>query len=188
MQVGPTIIASTTAVFTPVVTLSLNVSPNVIASTTALFQPTFTNDTDEPEVPETPSTYNPTGGGGPAIYNRAYHRELRRTIRKAAGLLKEAPSKRAKRRRIKKVAKELRPHVEIFVPEAIPEVVHPDYKGLYAIGEQISILVKKIDEAKENEARRVETLQRLLEEYEREEARFQRREEEMMLLLIAEAT
>jgi hypothetical protein len=151
----------------------------------AFFTPTFS---DGSSVPETTSAYAPSGGGGPAIYSRAYQRDLRRTIMKAAGLLKEAPSKRAKKRRAKVIAKKLIPELEIFIPEAIPQVVHADYKGLFGAGEQLLRLLIQIEEKKTADAKLASDLQDLMDQYEVEERKFRRREEEIVLLLMAEAS
>lgn len=119
LQVGPTIIATATAVFTPVVTLSLNVSPTVIASTTSIFTPTVDSGATPPE-PETPSIYNPSGGGGPAFRSANYRKELKREIMRAVRRLQEAETPRARKRRAKKISRAL---VDTFDLEAIPPLL-----------------------------------------------------------------
>ena len=173
MQVGPTIITSTTAVFTPTVTLSLNVSPAIIVSTTTLFTP-IVNDGSVPPVVETPNPYNPTGGGGSnRFYTGKYRGELRQTILKAARLLSEAQSARSKKRKVKKAVEQIVQQIESFdikledlqyAPEDAPQSLTP------LIEAQINLmqLMMEMRQAKELGIARANELQALMEDYERE--------------------
>jgi len=190
LQVGPTIIATSTAVFTPTVTLSLNVSPAIIVSTTSVFQP-FADDGSAP--PEPPSQYNPTGGGGPAVFrSKRYRSDLRRTIVNAAKSLSEASSARAKKRKVKKFVQQIFDQVEAFdlslndlkfVSEHVPE----DYSSLIEAQLKLLQLVEEMQRAKEIGLARANELQALMEEYQREEEALERREEEERLRLEAQA-
>jgi len=163
---------------------AVTLSPVTFAFTPRDLTATYTAGTPPP-TPVTPSTGSTGGGPSNLFYRGKYRAELRRTILRSAGLLKEAKTTRSRKRKAKRIAAEIVEQfaVEPVVVESLP-IVPPEFAALEGLRLQIFDLTLRLKEKEAADAANTARMAQLFEDYQAESKRLDQNEEEEALLII----
>jgi hypothetical protein len=163
---------------------ALVVTAPKLASVSVLYGPTVDVATVTPPV-EAPATA--TTGGGPSnlFYRGKYRKEIRRTINAAIKELSEARSTRSRKRKIRRVAREIIGTFAFDIPQSamrLPDAaaLEPIKKALLGVSEVLAQKTLADDVRRE----KAQELQRLFGEYEAQAKRLDRNEEEEAIAMI----